>query len=288
MIDQGAKMQPVSHDASFVVHAERRIAYDSPDHLMPHGTRRDNSRNLEFNRRLALLMRKTRLPLLDMGCSGGGFVKSWLDEGYVAVGLEGSDYSQRHGRAEWPVIPHNLFTCDVTADFRIVPTGNQNAVAAFDIVTAWEMMEHIRTADLPKVCDNVSRHLAPGGLWIMSIAPINDIINGVELHQTVQRREWWIHMFAEQGFQNHPHLVKFFGDDWVRGRFQGAPVSFHLVLTRRGENPPPLPPAFVRLKLAVSSAVRHAPARTGLLLAKARSGVGRVLKPVLKPLLRQS
>ena len=268
----------------FDVDAARRIAFDSPDHLVPHGTKRDNSRNPLFNRRLSLLYPGRRLRILDVGCSGGGFVKSCLDDGNIAMGLEGSDYSQKHRRAEWATIPESLFTCDVTSDFNIRTTADIQSAATFDVITAWEVMEHIRARDLPKLCDNIKRHLARAGMWIMSVAPIDDVINGVQLHQTVQSREWWIRFFADQRLQNHPRLVSYFGDDWVRGRFQHAPSSFHLVLMRTGEEAPALPPAALRLQLGARSAVRYAPVRFRLWKAAARSCAGRILKPVLKPL----
>jgi len=61
-----------------------------------------------------------QLKILDMGCSGGGFVRNCLDDGCLAIGLEGSDYSKRHRRAEWRVIPEYLFTCDVTASLKLL------------------------------------------------------------------------------------------------------------------------------------------------------------------------
>jgi SAM-dependent methyltransferase len=262
----------------FSIEAARSVAFDSPDHLMPHGTKRDNSRNPMFNRKLSLLFPDRRLRVMDVGCSGGGFVKSCLEDGHVAIGLEGSDYSLRHKRAEWATIPECLFTCDVTANFAVKTAAADPA--AFDVITAWEVMEHIRTADLPQVCDNMMRHLAPGGLWIMSVAPIEDVINGVRLHQTVQDSPWWIDFFSQQGFQHHPHLVRYFGDDWVRGRFQGAPVSFHVILTRMGEAAPALPPASLRLKLATVSSMQHAPAKLKLAKIAVRDAAGRVFKPI--------
>ena len=84
---------------------QKPVALDSPDHLMPWGTRQDNSTNLQFNLKLARWLPLETLSVLDLGCSGGGFVKSVLDMGCLAVGLEGSDYSQVRARTEWATIP---------------------------------------------------------------------------------------------------------------------------------------------------------------------------------------
>src|SRR5579871_948679 len=92
---------------------ERPVALASPDHKFPWGTLRDNSRNRRFNQKLYRLFGvKQALAILDVGCSGGGFVRDCIEDGHLAIGLEGSDYSKRNQRAEWATIPHFLYTCD--------------------------------------------------------------------------------------------------------------------------------------------------------------------------------
>jgi len=129
-----------------------------------------------------------------MGCSGGGFVRDVIDEGWLGVGVEGSDYSRKARRAEWATIPDNLFTYDVTKPFVLSgqdPAGIRNPLK-FDVTTSWELIEHISEPNLEGVAENVQRHLRPVGIWITSVLPNQEIINGVVLHQTVQGREWWI------------------------------------------------------------------------------------------------
>ncbi len=225
----------------FTLKAERPVAVDSPDHLSPHGTKRDNSRNPIFNKKLEHLLGRKPLWVLDLGCAGGGFVKDCLDQGHTAVGLEGSDYSKKQQRAEWATIPEHLFTCDVSRPFELsclVESNHETTPVQFDVITAWEFIEHIKEENLPQVCQNALRHLRPGGLWIMSVSPNHEVIDGRVLHQTVQSAGWWLNFFKQQGFQNHPELVQYFDCDWVRGPLQNAPGSFHLILTRQGEIPP--------------------------------------------------
>ena len=55
--DPQSKMKSLSRPAMWqgvkiVVKTEREIAYESPDHLMPWGTKQDNSRNHRFNDKL--------------------------------------------------------------------------------------------------------------------------------------------------------------------------------------------------------------------------------------------
>ncbi len=236
----------------FVVQAEREVAFDSPDHLQPWGTKQNNSRNGRFNHKLYALYAHSHDPLwiLDMGCSGGGFVKDCLDEGCIAMGLEGSDFSKRFRRAEWRTIPENLFTADVTHPFQI-----QGEFAAglcpvqFDFVTCWEMIEHIAETSLKQVADNVRKHLKPGGLWIMSVATMDDIHDGVNLHQTVKPREWWLAKFKEFGFIHMDEYVDYFNTQFIRGPKYAAGNSFHLILTTDPQKAPMIPkePFHVRI-----------------------------------------
>lgn len=228
----------------FILDTDRLIASESPDHLVPRGTMQDNSRNPLFNKKLYALFNRKPLYILDFGCSGGAFVKDCLNDGHIAVGLEGSDYSKKIGRAQWPVIPDNLLTCDITAPFTLKSkdiSSQKDGDLKFDVITAWEFMEHISAENLPQVCENARHHLRHNGLWIMSIADFEDTVDNIKYHQTVQSREWWESYLESQGFKNHPHLVDYFGNDWVRGPLQGS-LSFHCVLTF-GDDEAPIPPS---------------------------------------------
>jgi len=212
----------------------KSVALDSPDHVMPWGTKKDNSRNRRFNEKLyALFAGVPQLRVLDLGCSGGGFVRDCLNDGCLAVGLEGSDYSRRHQRGEWTTIDKFLLTCDITADFRLysLDSANQEPLR-FHVVTSWEVLEHIPESALGGLIENVKKHLVPGGLWIASICPTEDVVGGVRLHQTVKPKQWWLRMFAEAGLHHIEQHVDYFNTQFVRGPKYGTPrESFHVVLT---------------------------------------------------------
>jgi SAM-dependent methyltransferase len=228
---------------NIVVKTEREVACASPDHLSPWGTKENNSTNRRFNDKLyRLYPRQQQLKVLDMGCSGGGFVRSCIDDGCFAIGIEGSDYSKRHRRAEWRAIPECLFTCDVTGEFEILSgTSDMLQPVHFDVVTCWEMIEHIAEPDISKVAANVKRHLAPGGIWIMSVSPNEEIIHGARLHQTVKPKSWWIGKFAELGFEHSEPYVCYFNTQFIRGPKYNGPGSFHLVLTLDKTRLPAIP-----------------------------------------------
>jgi SAM-dependent methyltransferase len=216
-----------------IVRAEREVAYESPDHLIPFGTRLNNSRHARFNKKLYELYGiDVPLRILDLGCSGGGFVKDCLDDGCLAVGLEGSDYSKKLRRAEWRTIPENLFTADLTAPFQISGEFPEGEVPLqFDVITAWEVMEHIHERDLPMLIANAKKHLRPGGLWIMSVALCDDVHQGVNLHQTVKPKDWWVAKMKKHGLTCVDAYVNYFNTQFVRGPKDTCRPGFHLVAT---------------------------------------------------------
>lgn len=210
------------------VKTNKPVAFDSPDHINPWGTAHDNSTNQRFNQKVVHLFGDRSIRALDLGCSGGGYVKSMIDDGHEAVGIEGSDFSARRRRAEWRTIPDRLFTADVTEPFQVLEDGK---LMTFDLITAWELIEHLPESGIEAFCKNVLLHLAPGGLFIASIARNQD--RG--LHQTVKPREWWLPLFEKYHLQNNPKIVTWFHGQFVRGPRFGAGPSFNVVLTRQGD-----------------------------------------------------
>jgi SAM-dependent methyltransferase len=221
-----------------ILRAESLVASDSVDQISPRGAAYDSSTNPRFNRKLyTFLKNPPELRVLDLGCSGGGFVKSILTDGYVAVGLEGSDLSLRLQRAEWPIIPLHLFTCDITKPFSIETPESHRFL--FDVVTAWEVLEHIPKSKLPGLFENIRSNLKPSGVFIASIDITRDEnpnFNAV-YHQTVEKPDWWIAEIAKYGFEpvvDHGFVTA----DWVRGHGRGLEwdpadgEGFHVVVRK--------------------------------------------------------
>ena len=209
------------------------VAYDSPDHLVPWGTRRDNSKNPRFNDKIYRLYAALGRPLrvLDLGCSGGGFIRDCINDGCLAVGIEGSDYSKRMARAEWALLADRfLFTADITRPFSVVDSDSGETLQ-FDVVTSWEVLEHLPADRLPTLVENIRRHLAPGGIFVGSIACDSDIVNGVELHQTMEEKPWWKAMFAGNGLYEVPGTLEYFSGQYIRGPRQEGGGSFNMTLS---------------------------------------------------------
>ena len=223
------------------------IAYESLDYKNPHGTKANNSKNIIFNRKINKIYNNNSINILDLGCSGGGFVKDCIDDGHIAVGLEGSDYSKKHSRAEWRTIPNFLFTCDITKPFTIL---QEDVKMKFHLITAWEVMEHIEEKDFPELMNNVKNHLYDNGLCIFSISLVDDIINGVNLHRTVKNKKWWYEMFKSHNFFILDGFKNYFNEQYIRGKKYGAPNTFHVILSLNKDKAPLIPKLTMRQKIA--------------------------------------
>jgi hypothetical protein len=139
----------------------------------------------------------------------------------------------RTARAEWGALGGRfLFTADITRPFEIrICSGGSDSALVFDVVTAWEVLEHIAEPDLEGVCRNIRRHLCASGIAVMSISTAEYMYDGVALHQTVRSKDWWVSTFAEHGLHHQSHLEEFFGRQYVRGRGPESATSSHLVLS---------------------------------------------------------
>ncbi len=190
------------------------VAVSSDDHKFPRGVRNDNSRHPRFVRRIEEIFDR-KVAHLDLGCAGGGLVLDFLLRGHKSVGVEGSDFALREQRAEWRVIPRHLFTADMTKPFRF--ERRDGTRMQFDVITAWEVLEHIPEGDLPGLFDNISGSLATDGLFVASIASFvdRDPETGVVYHVTLRPREWWLDQMVKVGFESVDGLFQ--PGDFVRG-----------------------------------------------------------------------
>jgi hypothetical protein len=217
-------------DPQITVETDHPIAVDSFDHTNPLGTARDNSINYSFNRKLFELIRAAEVRALDLGCAGGGFVRSILEAGGFSIGLEGSDYSLKNKRAEWATIPDYLFTCDLSKPFKI--TNCSPDPVKFNLFTAWEFFEHLAEDQIPAVVTRLVDHADEGALLIGSISRHPE-----PHHVTIHPKDWWIGFLPSihvtslsrgktYALAHAPDLEAHFDNDLVRGSNNPGTYSF--------------------------------------------------------------
>ncbi len=73
---------------------------------------------------------------------------------------------------------------------------NSNKRILFECITAWEVIEHIKTERLKIFFQNVWNHMTDDGVFSCSIStvpePAYGAINGEQLHETVWNKEIWL------------------------------------------------------------------------------------------------
>ena len=127
---------------------------------------------------------------LDVGC-GVGFVVELLGTGAFGMRSEGCDISrvavarasERVGAGRIALIEHDTLPY---------------ADGLFDLVTCFDVVEHLDEAHLPAFRDELRRVLKPAGTALLSAstrpAGTTDL-NGENVHRTIRPQEWWIGLF---------------------------------------------------------------------------------------------
>lgn len=191
---------------------DHSIASGSNDHLSPDSTMEGVSRPTFFVQNCIDVL-GPEMACLDLGTGAAGIVFEFTMRGILALGVDGSDFCRRNRIGYWPLLTSSLFTCDITQPFTFRSKTTQS-VAHFDLITMWEVLEHIGETGLPALFGNIAAHLTENGYFIGSISfvPYNDE-QGHPYHVTLRPQEWWREKFRESGLvmlENHPFNEKWF------------------------------------------------------------------------------
>ncbi len=110
--------------------------------------------------------------LLDVGCALGYFVKLALYEGFDAYGIDFSEYAVEEATR---LVGDRVVNADVEKE---IPFEN----GYFDVVTAWDTLEHLRRPDL--FLKGISRVLKENGLIFFTT------VNYRSLMSRIMRERW--------------------------------------------------------------------------------------------------
>lgn len=188
-----------------VVITEFPVALETKDTTDPRGAQNDNSKNDNYIDQL-INKHHGHVAYMDLGCAGGGFIAQMLERGQFAVGLEGCDHNKKENKHEWNNIPDNLFTCDITKPF-YVRWEHNNVPIKFDVISAFDVLEHIKEEDLTQLLNNIKLHLQDGGHFVCSIATFED----EGYHVTLKPEDWWDELFFNNGMMKVDDLVSAYG-----------------------------------------------------------------------------
>jgi hypothetical protein len=188
------------------------LASASNDHINPESTIEGIVRPAYFVRD-CIRQLGPEIKCLDLGTGAAGLVFEFAMNDIFAIGVDGSDFCRKNGVGYWPLLNDNLFTCDITKPFTFLSKEGHVPVN-FDIVTMWEVLEHIAESDLSMLLSNIERHLGKDGYFIGSVSLVEYVDSiGNPYHVTLKPREWWKARFMESGLvmlDTHPFNERFF------------------------------------------------------------------------------
>lgn len=159
-----------------------------------------------------------KINWLDLGCAGGKLILDAAEqkETDICIGLDGSVgvYNQESWSSKKN--SHILKNADISKPFTILDSKKDKVI--FDVITSWEVIEHLYEEDLEQYFNNVHDHLANSGVFIGSIANFPDYRdengwsfdhpsfnpNGkiYQLHNTLWSFDKW-NLFLEKWFNIH-------------------------------------------------------------------------------------
>jgi 2-polyprenyl-3-methyl-5-hydroxy-6-metoxy-1,4-benzoquinol methylase len=183
-----------------IIITQNPIALDSNDHLHPSGCINDHHDATEFCDYL-IKHWPNRKTLLDLGTATGTVVSSSVERNFDAFGVEGSDAPKRMQleKGEGPWVKYGgirLFNADIRYPFQLYRENNERA--KFDIITAWDVLEHMTEKTINTVLENIKRH-SIGGAFMIATISFESYPNDL-YHLLPRPREWWLSKFSEFDF----------------------------------------------------------------------------------------
>jgi 2-polyprenyl-3-methyl-5-hydroxy-6-metoxy-1,4-benzoquinol methylase len=177
--------------------------------------------NRKFNEKLFALVPTRPLRILELGCGGGAFIQTCIEDGYtLSFGVDGNPYYRELKQHSWGKFPENFFVADAGKDFTILENGSP---MKFDVITSWEFFEHIHPSAVEQLAKNIEQHSKVGTWLIFSASQRLHL----PWHKTIKNKQQWIDVFEAKGFEN---TDTDFGGDVIRN--EGDSVKCYLKKTK--------------------------------------------------------
>jgi hypothetical protein len=189
------------------------IALDSEDHRNPRGALdQQGHEGKEFFQAIKVSYPDIK-SVIDLGTGSGWFITNALDLGFEAYGIDGTDAVDETG--PWYLLKNKrLFHADLRYPFCLEehcsPRGllgiigspyrksGQEFPIKVDLITSWDVLEHMAEDQIDTVMNNIVKHLKPLGYFMGTI--YFEVEGNEGYHTLCKPREWWISKFEEFGF----------------------------------------------------------------------------------------
>lgn len=207
-------VETLAGQPQYTFHATKDIATESSDIIEPESTFEGIVSRPNFVLACERILNKQHLKFLDIGCGSGAVTFDFLRRGHFSAGIDGSDACSVSNIGYWNYLD-NLHTCDVTKEFEFI--SEDFSRLRFDIISMWEVFEHIPEELCSQLLRNVYNNLSDEGLFVGSISRLEytNENSGRIYHVTLKPRSWWEKKFEDNGFV----LVasEFSHDEYCRG-----------------------------------------------------------------------
>ena len=137
-----------------------------------------------------MLKDRAKLKWLDIGCGLGYLVKELIEEGIDVYGIEISEYALKDS-----LVKERIKYGSITN----IPFHNNS----FDVISAFDVLEHIHPRDTLRAIHEVHRVLKSGGIFIMTTPNpcyFGDWIYDLT-HINVRPPKYWKMILENQGFK---------------------------------------------------------------------------------------
>lgn len=128
----------------------------------------------------------TPVATLDVGCAKGYLVKSLCDLGIDASGIDPSEYAVSQ-------VPPEISDKIQPGMAQSIPFDNDT----FDVVTCFDVMEHIPVQQVPKVLKELLR---VSKQWVVLRVVTREVEGDIDpSHETIRGKDWWAEKIEKAG-----------------------------------------------------------------------------------------